>query len=370
MRLITLCALWGGVFFLIIKYRVNLSDIEDRLENVLGINSPLPQVFARPISFIFVFGFPFFATTILAFWVIFPMLPAPLVEINASPILKEILPETTEPPSPSPGIGSTMTRLRDSAIMIYVPSGSFEMGSQDGDMDEQPVHKVNLDTFWIDRAEVTVAMFHTFVKQTNYQTTADKEGHGIAFVDGEWYSQLVGVNWQHPHGLKGPASKNDHPVTQVSWQDAEAYCTWAGVRLPTEAEWEYAARGPKANRYPWGNQPPSPDLVNYYRLHLDTNLGTTPVGSYPKGKSWVGAVDMAGNVWEWVADWYDSDYYKVSPKKNPKGPSRGTHKVRRGGSWAADNTYIYSAHRHNQAGLDPNFRVDDTGFRCAGDAQE
>lgn len=351
MRLIILFTLWVAVLIVILKLRMNFSEIRDQLEDVLGHNSTLPTVLARPISFSLVFISPFLVVTVLVYLLLFPMLPSSALE-------------------PSPVVTSNMTRSKDNTIMVYVPAGSFEMGTEDGDTDEQPVHNVSLDAFWIDRTEVTVTMFREFVKDTDHQTVAEQEGYGIAFVDGNWDPKLSGANWQRPHGSKGPDAQGDHPVTQISWRDAEAYCAWAGARLPTEAEWEYAARGPESHRYPWGNPPPSPNLVNYYRLHLDTKLGTTPVGSYPDGKSWVGALDMAGNVWEWVADWYDSDYYAETPEKDPQGPSSGTHKVRRGGSWAADDSYIYSAHRHNQAGLDPLYRVDDTGFRCAQDAEK
>lgn len=375
MWLIVLCILWIGVLAFIIKLRANISDIEDNLENVLGINSPLPPVLARPISLCIVYGSPFLITTVLAYTLIFPILPppapplpTPTVGSGVTATLEEIPIEPTDQQSTTPRLGSTITRLKDNGIMVYVPAGSFKMGMEDGNPAEQPVHTVRLDAFWIDRTEVTVAMFQEFAKATDYQTVAEKEGHGIAFVSGNWQPQLTGATWKRPHGPNGRAAIGDHPVTQVSWQDAEKYCLWAGGRLPTEAEWEYAARGPDSNKYPWGNDPPTPNLVNYNRLHFETQLGTTPVGSYPNGKSWVGVVDMAGNVWEWTADWYDGNYYSESPTNNPQGPKNGKHKVRRGGSWAADHTYIYSAHRHDQPNLDPLYRVDDTGFRCAMDA--
>ena len=220
--------------------------------------------------------------------------------------------------------------------LLYVPAGDFKMGSDSSvDTDEQPQHTVYLDAFWIDQTEVTNALFKKFIEATGYQTDAAKKGSGWVFdaATKDWYD-TKGTDWQHPRGsnsnLNGLAN---HPVVQVSWNDAQAYCQWAERRLPAEAEWEKAARGPSigsgdSRTYPWGNQLPDQTRLNYNQT-LD---GTTPVGNYPTGASPYGALDMAGNVWEWVADWYDENYYASTPSRNPAGPTSGDFHVLRGGS--------------------------------------
>jgi len=251
--------------------------------------------------------------------------------------IKEPTPEPTPVPTekPVPSLGDTWTRPTDGVVMVYVPAGEFEMGSDDDDVDyalqlcnayrgdcrrewfedEQPVHTVVLDGFWIDRTEVTNAQYQQCVETEVCQapTTCD---------------------WGEP--TYGDASKSDHPVVCVDWHGAQAYCEWMGARLPTEAEWEYAARGPEGRVFPWG------DAFDGTRLnYCDTNCErdwadetvddgyaeTAPVGSYPAGVSWCEALDMTGNVWEWVNDWYDGDYYDVSPDSNPLAGCRREHCV-------------------------------------------
>jgi formylglycine-generating enzyme required for sulfatase activity len=181
---------------------------------------------------------------------------------------------TPLPPTPTPtlGIGSTLVREKDGMVMVYVPGGTFQMGSADEDPDEQPVHSVTLNGFWIDRTEVTNAQYAHCV------------GDGICIAP-------VGSDSSTHDSYYGVSEFDDYPVIFVNWNRADTYCQWAGGRLPTEAEWEYAARGPDGNVYPWGNDAPHDTLLNYHQ-----NIGdTTEVGSYPGGASWVGAMDMAGN---------------------------------------------------------------------------
>jgi formylglycine-generating enzyme required for sulfatase activity len=240
------------------------------------------------------------------------------------------------------------------------------MGSDSGGSDEKP-HTVTLDAFWIDRTEVTNAMFERFAADTHYQTDAEKGGNGWVYntSSGQW-ENTSGANWQHPQGPSSSLSGlDDHPVVQVSWNDATAYCKWAGRRLPTEAEWEKAARGTDGRTYPWGNAAPDCSRANYYGKNSDRDFcvgNTTKVGSYPTGASPYGALDMAGNVLEWVADWYNESYYSASPSENPQGPSTGDYRVLRGGAWNGDTTVVRSALRLSD---DPDFRDNGNGFRCS-----
>src|SRR5688572_29351183 len=194
----------------------------------------------------------------------------------------------------APQEGGTRTSPVDGAILVFILAGEFVMGSAESDMDadsdEQPQHIVYIDAFWIDRAEVSNDMYRKCVQAENCTEPA------------------------HSRRYSSPEYGN-HPALGISWDQAVTYCTWAGRRLPTEAEWEKAARGTDARLYPWGMETPDPSRLNFDHFVEDT----TEVGSYPSGASPYGVLDMAGNVWEWVADGYDADYYAESPAENPQG---------------------------------------------------
>ena len=283
------------------------------------------------------------------------------------------LPSTQAPSPTSPrlGIGSTQVSPKDSMVQMYVPAGEFEMGSNAYD-DEKPIHAVTLDAFWIDQTEVTNAMFAEFVLATGYETDAELDGDSYVYQDGEW-NNLSGADWQHPQGPANSLSGlEDHPVVHVSWNDAQSYCEWTGRRLPTEAEWEKAARGADGRKYPWGDQDVAGNLLNFADRNLDvgwadTNVDdgyefTAPVGSYPAGASPYDVFDMAGNVWEWVADWYDENYYGDSPSSNPEGPVSGNYRILRGGSWGNNDRDVRSANRRWNS---PDGSRRYLGFRCA-----
>jgi formylglycine-generating enzyme required for sulfatase activity len=231
--------------------------------------------------------------------------------------------------------GGAPQGLKDRGKMVRIEGGRFVMGWARGDPDEHPVHDVELSTFLIDRTEVTNGEFRECVSAGVCR--------GSKFMD-------------------DPLLGNDrHPVVGITWNDAKRYCRWVDKRLPTEAEWEMAARAPDFGAYPWkGSYMPTKANV---RGEADGYAKTAPVGSFPDGASGNGLLDMAGNAGEWVNDWYDSVYYQKSPTTNPKGPevSTGSRGVR-GGAW---NDNDYSARSSKRLGLDPNFGTDAVGFRCA-----
>ncbi len=291
------------------------------------------------------------------------------------PATTPVLPSATRigPTAPPRALnaGATQTRAKDGAVMVYVPAGEFLMGSTDAEInavltrcshckreyfaDELPQHTVYLDAFWIDRTEVTNAQYSKC-------------------VDAGTCRAPTACDWGDP--TYGDASKADHPVVCVSWDDARTYCEWAGARLPTEAEWEKAARGTDGRLYPWGNTFDGSALNfcdrNCELFWKDTSAEdgyarTAPAGHYPAGASPYGALDMAGNVWEWVNDWYDENYYSRSPDRNPTGPDSGEERALHGGSWGDYWYHTRAAHRHGH-GVDPTFRSNYIGFRCGADA--
>ena len=293
-----------------------------------------------------------------------PTTPKPFLTAQATftfelPTATHELPTETSissTPSLVPQGGSLQVSPMDQMTMIYIPEGSFLMGTDPSDamtecrkfftncvrdwfLSEAPPHHVNLSAFWIDRTEITNGMYALCVS-----AGACTHPHGS--------------NSNTRDGYTDDPQYADYPVIYVTWYDAQDYCKWAGRRLPTEADWEKAARGVNGSMYPWGNGAPNSQLLNYDSEVKDT----TTVGSYPQGASSYGVLDMAGNVWEWVADWYGETYYATSPVDNPSGPASGTQRVNRGGSWAGDVGDVRSAHRNKDA---PDWSSYELGFRCA-----
>jgi formylglycine-generating enzyme required for sulfatase activity len=228
-------------------------------------------------------------------------------------------------------------------VLVYVPAGEFTMGSKDGGSDAQPVHTVYLDAYWIDQTEVTNAMYAKCVAAGKCQPLSSNASH----TRSSYYNNTQYANY---------------PVVYVDWNDAQTYCAWAGRRLPTEAEWEKAARGTDGRIYPWSGYSPTCSLANYWTMDGSCIGDTIKVGSYLAGASPYGALDMAGNVWEWAADWYAENYYASSPLSNPTGPASGQVRVLRGGSWGDSVDDIRSAFRFR---FNPDKANSYQGFRCS-----
>ena len=240
--------------------------------------------------------------------------------------------------------------------MVLIPEGKFTMGSDQDEPGERPAHLVYLDSYYIDRYEVTNAQFTDFLNAVG-ETTSDL---GETLID--LHGRDVWIRrWGSTFELTLQEYAN-HPVIQVSWYGARSYCEWASMRLPTEAEWEKAARGSDGRTYPWGEDLPA-DRANYGFDGIYGDIGgVKPVASYPHGASPYGVHDMAGNVWEWVWDWWDRTYYTRSQLRNPQGPEVGANKVLRGGSWMLPKRYLRSSFRF---GLVPTGTLRYVGFRCA-----
>jgi formylglycine-generating enzyme required for sulfatase activity len=294
------------------------------------------------------------------------------VPVNTEVPVNSKVPVNTE----APVLGSTRISETDGMTQVFVPGGNFKMGSDfisSGYFWEDPIHTVFLDPYWIDQTEVTNVMFAAFVTQSGYQTEAEKTGSSIVFIPDtgkEW--TIRGADWQHPQGPDSSLSNlGQHPVVQISWNDALAYCKWAGRRLPTEAEWEKAARGTNSRTFPWGNEFDGTRL-NFADINLNVGWGnknfddgfqfTSPVGNYPSGASPYGALDMAGNVWEWVNDWGSEVYYQSSPSDNPGGPDSGIFRIYRGGSWQDPSDGNRTAFR---GWIAPTDAKNTHGVRCA-----
>lgn len=289
-------------------------------------------------------------------------------------------------------VSSATTRLQG---MAHIPGGTFLMGNPRGDGyaadGEGPVHEVTIDPFWMDAATVTNARFAEFVDATGYVTEAETFGWSFVFygflppklqqsqrpAGTPWWRQVFGSDWRHPEGPESDIDKRlDHPAIHISWNDAQAFCAWSGTRLPTEAEWEFAARGGRdgGNPFPWGK-----DLVPRGKHHMnvwqgtflahnskaDGHLGTAPVTSYkPNG---YGLYNMTGNVWEWCADWFSPTTYVNSVRNNPSGPETGEAKVMRGGSYLCHATYCNRYRVDSRSSNTPDSSTGNLGFRVVRD---
>lgn len=273
-------------------------------------------------------------------------------------------------------VGSTSKASQPESIdgMVFIEGGSFQMGTDDGMSFEAPVHEVVLPSFWMDTHEVTVADFSRFVTATGYVTEADQFGWSLVFSieHGAW-QKVEGANWRHPDGPGSQAAQNE-PVTQVSWNDANAYARFVGKRLPTEAEWEYAARGGLIGKtYAWGEdlRPEGKPVANWWQGHFPTHdtgedgfRGRAPVGSF--AANGYGLFDMAGNVWEWCADWFDPNTYTIrkTVAENPTGPAQGKERVIRGGSWMCSENFCSNYRVAARSHATPDSGLNNLGFRC------
>lgn len=259
--------------------------------------------------------------------------------------------------------------------LISIPGGTYVIGSDAGPSDVRPARSIQLDPFQIDPTEVTNAMFSAFVLATSYQTDAERKGFSLCFDrSSRQFTRRDGANWQHPDGPNSSIlGKETFPVVHVSWYDANAYAKWAGKSLPTEFQWEAAARGQSlSGDFPWPVKPirEAHTLANLWQgdfpLHdqaLDAFHGIAPVGSFPASEQ--GVFDLAGNVAEWTASHYAEDSYALVEEVNPTGPNRGEMRVTRGGSWlSSDQSGISEATVWYRGKLSPETSTNFTGFRC------
>jgi formylglycine-generating enzyme required for sulfatase activity len=297
--------------------------------------------------------------------------------------------------------------------MVWIPGGTFQMGSDDPTFrgEALPIHTVTVHGFWMDPTEVTNEQYEQFVKETGYLTIAERQPDLKKYPDAPpdrrkpfsfvftppepgdpsrdfsaWWKPVDGADWRHP---QGPGSslhgKGKHPVVQICWLDAEAYAKWAGKRLPTEAEWEFAARGGMESRkYAWGDEfkPGGKSMANTWQGKFpkentleDGFFSTAPVGSFPPNG--YGLYDMAGNAWEWCSDWYRVDYFRNSPKDNPQGPDSSLDprepnvkkRVQKGGSFLCAENYCARYQVGARHPGEDESAADHIGFRCVKDAR-
>lgn len=290
-----------------------------------------------------------------------PTNPAPTPAIaTAAAAYTPVASTATKEVEPTPLSIETTAREADGMIMAHIPAGQFSMGSDNGEADEAPVHDVYLDSFWMDTTEITNRMY------------------GLCVEAGSCTPPLQTSSYTRP-SYYGDSNYAEYPVLYVDWSMANAYCQWAGVHLPTEAQWEKAASGGDDRIFPWGDDwdvdqrkrlnfadGNNPETTSDITLN-DGFRDSAPVARFPGGRSPYGIYDMAGNLWEWVADWYDPTYYVNSPFNNPQGPAEPgadiSMRALRGASWVAANQDVFRTSNRN--GLDPSSSSESLGFRCA-----
>jgi len=240
--------------------------------------------------------------------------------------------------------------------MIRIPSGSFAMGSENWGESENPIHEVLLEEYWIDQYPVTNLLFAQFTRDTGYSTEAERLGASWGYQNGS-YELIRGLSWR----TYATQDRSKHPVVLVSWNDAKMFAEWCGKRLPSEAEWEKAARGGVENRlYPWGDVEPNGSQSNFARTGTEIPP-TTVVNQFPPNG--YGLYDMVGNVWQWCSDWFGDEYYSKSPIRDPQGPPQGSYRVRRGGAWNVIQSFRLRC--ANRGALAPVAVAPNVGFRCA-----
>jgi len=271
------------------------------------------------------------------FLVVLAFAALPIMGILRGTTLTPFEEASTEPPQAEPEHVSHENPIDEE--LVTIPGGSFLRGTTSGGFDEQPQRTVSLNTFAIDRYEVTNFQYQQFVAATGHRKASPPSRYAKSI------GKMRGVN---------------QPVVYVSWDDAMAYCRWKGRRLPSEAEWEKAMRGSDGRLWPWGNQD-QPNGANWARVQ-DGHEVSAPVGSFKGDRSPYDVMDGAGNVMEWVADWYDESYYKHSPEQNPPTPEYGTYRVLRGGGYTTTGGDIRITSRSKMV---PDFRDETIGFRCA-----
>ena len=367
-------------------------EIAERIKKVVSGRGKIPLFIGGGIVILFLLSY-LFRETLVPILPVTPVetttgLPLPsatTMEINtnniaiASSTPTEFMATPTETyiASSSISVGSILISNIDGMRMVYVPAGEFKMGKIGGTSIPQQ-HILYLNAFWIDQTEVTNAMFTKFIEDTNYVTDIEQVGESYAYL-GNSYSLISGANWEHPSGPNSNIlSIMEHPVVQVSWNDARAYCEWANRRLPTEAEWEKAASWDEEkqlkNDYPWGNAFDGTILnfcdknclIDWSSNDKNVNDGfaeTAPVGSYLAGASYYGALDMAGNVSEWVSSLYEDYPYDATDGREDMNSLNV--RVLRGGSWSEDSVLTRSTYRSSFTPTDANNFI---GIRCALDA--